>query len=164
MDITIQHYILALVFTYIPMHLFEEARGNFPQWMQEHNYMKERLSYGYWLAGNVFFFFPLLILGAITFEFGGRNFLFAGMAVFLWGFGNFCEHVFFTIKDKQISPGLYTGILFAIIVALGIKKCTEMPLALYDFLLAIPLTIVFFGLPIVLQKYVGPKLWKNLID
>lgn len=90
MNITIQHYILGMIFTYIPLHLFEEARGNFPKWMYEHNYMKEKLSYGFWLAGNVFFFLPLLIIGAMFFEFCGRAFLFSGIAVLLWGFVNFC--------------------------------------------------------------------------
>lgn len=164
MDLTIQHYMIGLIFTYIPMHLFEEARGNFPKWMHEHNYMKQKLSYGFWLAGNVFFFFPLFVIGAIIYEFCGRTFLFAGIGVLLWGIANFCEHLFFTIKDKKVCPGLYTSILFALIAGLGIKKATEMNLNLVDILLAIPVVIMLLVLPIVMQIYVGPKLWKGLID
>lgn len=164
MDITIQHYILGLIFTYIPLHLFEEARGNFPRWMHEHKYMKERLSYGFWLAGNVFFFFPLLVLGELVFAFFGRQFLFAGVAVLLWGFVNFCEHLFFTIKDRKVCPGLYTGVLFAVIAGLGIREAFKLDLNIFDFLLAIPLVAVFMIVPIVMQMHVGPKLWKGLIE
>ncbi|MFZ5987909.1 MAG: HXXEE domain-containing protein [Bacillota bacterium] len=162
MDINIQYYVLGIILTYIPFHLFEEAIGNFPKWMFEHRYTPVKKSYGFWMAGNIFFYFPLLIAGALSFHFGGEKFLFAGLAVLIWGILNFLEHLFFTLKDKKVSPGIYSGLLLAVIGVLGINRAlADGYNDVLQYVFAVPIAIVFAALPAPLQKYIGNKLWKD---
>jgi hypothetical protein len=65
-----------ILFIYIPIHLFEEAIGNWPDWMVKHKYTSVKLSYGHWMAGNIFFYFPLLLTGIILYHFLGDNLIF----------------------------------------------------------------------------------------
>lgn len=163
MNIRLDYFILAVLILYIPFHLLEEALGNFPLWMKDHGYTPVKKSYGFWMAGNIFFFYPLLVLSALLYHFDNKTFLFAGFSVLLWGIFNFLEHLFFTIKDAKVSPGLYTGILYAVIGGAGIYKLYQEGLLTFMmFFIAVIVALINIITPgVILQKYIGNKLWKD---
>lgn len=156
------YYVFAVLIVYIPFHLFEEAMGNFPLWMKEHKYTPIKISYGFWMAGNLFFYYPLLLICAFTYFFTKDSFIFAGLAVLFWGGLNFFEHLFFTIKDRKISPGFFTSIIFLIICTAGVHRAYQLDLITpVTVLLSVVIAVICAVLPAPMQKYLGNKLWKN---
>ena len=156
------YYVIAIIIIYIPFHLFEEAMGNFPLWMKEHNYMPVKISYGFWMAGNLFFYYPLLLSCTLVCLFTGESFISSGLAVLIWGGLNFCEHLFFTLKDKRISPGFYTSIIFFIICVIGIHRAYQLDLLTPIIVLfSVIIALICAVLPAPMQKYLGNALWKN---
>lgn len=121
-DFNIQYFMAGIIITYIPFHLLEEALGNFPTWMHQHKWIPEKITYGHWMANNLFFYLPLLLIGLISFHFEGDKLLFFGVGILVWGFINCFDHIIYTIKDRKTSPGLFTGLIFGIISALGLYK------------------------------------------
>jgi hypothetical protein len=162
-SLNIEYYIFAIIIVYIPFHLFEEAMGNFPLWMKEHRYMPEKKTYGFWMAGNLFFYYPLLLTCALISLFTGERFISTGLAVLIWGGLNFVEHFFFTLKDKKVCPGLYTSVLFIIICIIGLYRSYQLGLITpFTLTIAIIIALICAILPgPLLQKYVGNKLWKD---
>lgn len=155
--IKIHYLMIAIVLCYIPFHLFEEALGNFPAWMFQHRWMPTQLTYGHWMAGNVFFYYPLLVGGILLYRLGGKRFLWAGTGVLLWGVFNFLEHTIYTIIDSQVSPGFYTGFILLIIAILGIIRLHQMGKLTWRVMLpAFLIALVFAALPAGLQALMGP--------
>jgi hypothetical protein len=155
-------YVIAAIILYIPFHLFEEAMGNFPLWMKEHKYTPVLKTYGFWMAGNLFFYYPLLLTCAVICFFAGESFIATGLAVLIWCGINFLEHLFFSLKDKKASPGLYTSILFLAVCILGIYRAYELGLLTpISVILASIIAIICAVLPAPLQKYLGNILWRN---
>ncbi|WP_425805634.1 HXXEE domain-containing protein [Desulfitobacterium sp. Sab5] len=122
LNFDIQYFMIGIIITYIPFHLLEEALGDFPTWMKEHKWIPEKVTYGHWMANNLFFYLPLLLIGLISFHFGGDKLLFLGVGIIVWGFINCFDHIIYTIKDRRISPGLFTGLIFGVISVLGLYK------------------------------------------
>jgi hypothetical protein len=156
------YYVFAIIVVYIPFHLFEEAMGNFPLWMKEHKYMPVKISYGFWMAGNLFFYYPLLLTCSFLYLFAGKSFVFTGLAVLIWGGLNFFEHLFFTLKDRRISPGFFTSIIFLVICVTGVLRAFQLDLTTpVTMLLSFVIAVICAVLPAPMQKYLGNKLWKT---
>jgi predicted MFS family arabinose efflux permease len=163
-SITYELLMWIVLFSYIPLHLLEEALGNWPEWMTKHKYTSTKLSYGHWMAGNIFFFYPLLLIGVILYHFIGKSAFFIGLGVILWGILNFLEHFIFTIIDKKFTPGLITSLIFLFIgIITVIKLVTENDIGNISILLAIILSILYFVVPILLQMSIGEKYFKTFI-
>lgn len=107
----IQTFIILNLIIYLPFHLFEEAVGDFPRWMYEHKWLPYHMTHGHWMSNNLFLYYPMLLISAFLF-FVSEHFICFGVGILVWGIINFGDHFFYTIKDKKISPGLITGILF----------------------------------------------------
>lgn len=114
----VTYLIAGILLIYIPLHLFEEAMGGFPKWMRAHRWTPDQLSYGHWMANNLFFYYPLLILCFAGYYFGGV--LFLGSGILFWGLINSADHIIYTIIDRKVSPGLFSGLLFAVVSILGL--------------------------------------------
>ena len=121
-NFNIQYFMIGIIITYIPFHLLEEALGDFPTWMKEHKWIPVKLTYGHWMANNLFFYLPLLLIGFISFHFGGDKLLFLGVGIIVWGVINCFDHIIYTIIDRRISPGVFTGLIFGVISVLGLYK------------------------------------------
>ncbi len=108
---------------YMPFHLFEEAIGNFPKWMYEHKWLPYHMTHGHWMANNLFIYYPMLLISIFLYLFNISNPLLAcfGIGILVWGVINFGDHFFYTIKDKKVSPGLFSGIFFLVSSALGLR-------------------------------------------
>lgn len=155
--VNIGHLMIAVLLVYIPFHLFEESLGNFPAWMQQHHWMSEKLTYGHWMAGNIFFYFPLLITGVLLYFLFGERLLFTGIAVIIWGLLNSLEHVIYTLVDFKVSPGLFSSILFFMIAVLSYYKLKR--LAKFNLRIIVPsiiLALLYALLPVALQIIFSP--------
>lgn len=105
---------------YLPFHLFEEAVGDFPKWMYEHKWLPYHMTHGHWMANNLFLYYPMLLLAVFLYVIN-ESFVFFGAGILVWGVINFGDHFFYSIKDRKVSPGLVTGMLFLVNSAAGIK-------------------------------------------
>lgn len=145
---TLTNFILLNLVLYMPFHLFEEAIGDFPKWMFEHKWLPYHMTHGHWMANNIFVYYPMLLISVFLFMVS-EEFLCFGVAVLIWGVINFGDHFFYTIKDRKISPGLITGILFLINSVLGLRTffLSECFSGLH-LVLGILIGGVLFGLPI----------------
>ena len=144
---SISSFIIANIVIYMPFHLFEEAIGDFPKWMYEHKWLPYHMNHGHWMANNIFIYYPLLLISAFLYLFFGVTS--CGVAILIWGIINFGDHFFYTIKDKKISPGLFTGIVFLINSILGIIQFVNS--GSFSILVIIEACIIggiLFGLPI----------------
>ena len=157
----IKVHMLAVLAVYIPFHLFEEALGNFPQWMFEHGYTRRyKISYAFWMAGNIFFYYPCLLISVTIYLLFGEHFLFFGVGVVFWGVLNFLEHLFFTLKDRRISPGMFTSVLFFLIGVLAISKLSQLEiLSPRTVLLSTLVAAACAFLPILMQIHIGRRIW-----
>jgi hypothetical protein len=147
--IRIEYLMAGVILIYIPFHLFEEALGNFPVWMFEHRWVPDRMTYGHWMANNLFFYYPLLLLGLLLYHFTNGALLFLGAGIFVWGIINSFDHIVYTIKDRKLSPGLFTGFLFCIVSILGFVKLWSLNnITLPMLLLSVLAGLIYAFLPI----------------
>lgn len=145
----IQYFMAGIIITYIPFHLLEEALGDFPTWMKEHEWLKEKMTYGHWMANNLFFYLPFLLIGFFSFHFAGNKLLFLGVGIIVWGLINCFDHVIYTIRDRRISPGLFTGLIFGVISVLAFFKIYIRNMMTIDILaLSIITGLIYSFLPI----------------
>ncbi len=143
----IQFVILNLV-VYLPFHLFEEAIGDFPKWMYEHKWLPYHMTHGHWMANNLFIYYPMVLLSTFL-SAVSNNFTCFGVGVLIWGVINFEDHFFYTIKDKKVSPGLITGVLFLINSVFGLRTFVLSDLfSVTHLLVGIIIGGILFGLPI----------------
>lgn len=141
-------YVLLNLAIYMPFHLFEEAIGDFPKWMYEHKWLPHHMSHGHWMANNVFVYYPPLLISVLLFMLSPSLVCF-GIGIMVWGVINFGDHFFYTIKDKKVSPGLITGILFLVNSGLGLKTfILSNNFSVIQLLLGILIGGALFGLPI----------------
>jgi len=139
--------ILTLVI-YMPFHLFEEAVGDFPKWMYEHKWLPYHMTHGHWMANNIFVYYPLLLLSVCLYIIAPQ-YTFLGVGIFIWGMINFGEHLFYTIKDKKISPGLITGTLLLVCSVCGLRSfILSNHYFIPDLIIGIIIGGVLFGVPI----------------
>ena len=113
-------FILLNLIIYIPFHIFEEAVGDFPNWMYEHKWLPYLMTHGHWMANNIFIYYPMLLLAVFIYIFN-KNMICFGVGILIWGLINFGDHFFYTIKDKKVSPGLITGFIFLINSVWGLR-------------------------------------------
>lgn len=142
---------------YLPFHLFEEAIGDFPKWMYIHKWLPYHMTHGHWMANNLFIYYPLLLISVIVYVLN-RDLACFGLAIFIWGMINFCDHFFYTIKDRKVSPGLISGILFLVNSVLGLSGyMSSDAFSVFQLIMGIVIGGVLFGLPmglcIVLYKF-----------
>lgn len=103
--------ILLTILVYVVFHVTEEALGNFPLFMHD-NWGIPDIGYGQWLYHNIVFFLPVLLLAFLIYLINEERFLPVGLGISIWGSMNFCEHVFYSIKNAEVSPGLFSSLLF----------------------------------------------------
>ena len=120
-NIEFKYFPIIAIIVYVPFHLLEEARGNFPLWMSSHYNLPKVLSYPHWLINNGFFLITLLA-GVFVFMSNRVRFISFGIGVLVWAFMNSIEHILFTIIDLKTTPGFYTALLFLILSSLGGAK------------------------------------------
>lgn len=150
LDFNIRYYILAIILIYIPFHLFEEAMGNFPKWMKEHKWIPENITYGHWMANNIFFYFPLLLIAFLVYYYDENKFMFIGVGILFWGIINCFDHLVYTIIEQRISPGIFTGFIFGAVSIIGLTKLyLNGELTLILFILSVISGFVYAFLPIV---------------
>ncbi len=144
---TINFVILNLV-VYLPFHLFEEAIGDFPKWMYEHKWLPYHMTHGHWMANNLFIYYPMVLLSTFLFAVN-KGLACFGVGVLIWGVINFGDHFFYTIKDRKISPGLITGVLFLINSIFGLRAFVLSDLfSVTHLVVGIIIGGILFGLPI----------------
>lgn len=153
-------FVMLTLVIYMPFHLFEEALGNFPKWMYEHKWLPYHMTYGHWMSNNIFLYYPLLLLAAVIFRIGGDHCTCFGIGIIMWGFINFGDHFFYTIKDKKLTAGLLTGTLFLVNSIFGIRCFLRSELfSVPQIVLGILIGGILFGLPIglcvVVYKFFG---------
>lgn len=154
-ELSIKYYAAVILVIYFPFHLFEEAIGDFPNWMKEHKWMPEKLTYGHWLANNVFFYYTILLLGYISYLFLGNKLIFMGIGILFWGMINCLDHLIYTIIDRKISPGLFTGLLYLITFLSGINRLYEEGTLNFKLIILSLITGIFYAfIPVILSmKY-----------
>lgn len=124
LSLPLSYYVFSILIVYMPFHFFEEAMGNFPETMYQHKWIPERISYGHWMANNVFFYYPTLLFGSISYFFFPKL-VFIGLGVLIWGVINTFDHLFYTIKDMKISPGIFTGLIYLLIAIIGLVSIKQ---------------------------------------
>lgn len=150
------HYVLFILFLYLPCHFFEEAMGNFPKWLYRH-WTPTQLSYGHWMANNIFIFYPMLAAAYLIYCFNPHSCAFLGGGLLVWGIINCGDHIFYTIKDQKVSPGLFTGGLYALDAALGFRSMyLYETYSMKDLLLSVLIGSFLFGLPCYLSMKIAP--------
>lgn len=141
------YFIFLNLVIYMPFHLFEEAVGDFPKWMFEHKWLPYHMTHGHWMANNIFIYYPMLLLSVFLFM-SHKSFICFGIGILIWGFINFGDHFFYTIRDKKVSPGLITGTLFLINSVLGLRFFVLSDIfSITQLIIGIFIGIVLFGLP-----------------
>ncbi len=141
-------FVILNLAVYLPFHLFEEAIGDFPKWMYEHKWLPYHMTHGHWMANNLFIYYPMVLLSSFLFTLG-KHFACFGVGVLIWGVINFGDHFFYTVKDKKVSPGLITGVVFLINSVFGLKTFVLSDLYSAAHLAAgIVIGGILFGLPI----------------
>lgn len=144
----ITYFILLNLVIYLPFHLFEEAIGDFPKWMFEHKWLPYHMTHGHWMANNLFIYYPPLLLSAFLFLIN-KSLVCFGISILIWGLINFCDHFFYTIKDRKKSPGLITGTLFLVNSVFGLRiYVLSDTFSMIQLLLGILIGGVLFGAPI----------------
>lgn len=154
----LKHYIIGILLTYIPFHLFEEAIGNFPELMYQHKWLPVKLTFSHWMANNIFIFYPILLVALFIYLFGKEKkyAMCFGMAILMWGVINFIQHLYYCIIDKTISPGIITGLVFLILAIEGIIAYVKNNNFSFKVLiLSIPLGIFLFSISLVLCVIFG---------
>ena len=105
------------------------------------------MNHGHWMANNIFIYYPLLLISIALYSF--CDITSCGVAILIWGVINFCDHFFYTIKDRKISPGLFTGVIFLINSVVGIVQYINSDaFSILTLLLSVIIGGVLFGLPI----------------
>lgn len=141
-------FVVLNLVVYMPFHLFEEAIGDFPKWMYEHKWLPFHMTHGHWMANNLFIYYPLVLLPTFLYAVN-KNIVCLGVAVLIWGVINFGDHFFYTIKDRKVSPGLITGILFLINSIFGLKNfIVSDSFSLFHLTMGVIIGGIIFGLPI----------------
>lgn len=136
------HYAVATLVLYIPFHFFEDALGNFPETMYRHGWIPERITYGHWMANNVFFYYPTLLAGLSLYALF-PDLVFLGLGILIWGILNTLDHLFYTLKDRKLSPGLFTGFIYLAVSICGLISVKD---RLSAMLVALSLVAgVFYG-------------------
>ncbi len=152
-----QIFIMLILVLYIPIHISEEAAGNFPSWMRRHKWTPDQLSYSHWMAGNLFLFYPLLLAAFLLYLLCGVRFF--GGGILIWGIVNCMEHLAYTVHDRKKSPGLFTGLLFGADSAAGFLSFSRRSGFDAEFLIASIITgIVLFSVPILLNMVFHDRL------
>lgn len=133
---------------YLPFHLFEEAVGDFPKWMYEHKWLPYHMTYGHWIANNLFIYYPMLLIAVLLYVLNS-NWICFGAGILIWGIINFGDHFFYTIKDRKVSPGLISGTVFLVNSVLGLRNyILSNQFSVSQLIAGILIGGVLFGLPI----------------
>jgi hypothetical protein len=122
--IKLAHLILGTLLVYVTVHLLEEWLFGFPAWA-EARWGIPGYTVFKWLLHNVYFA-AFLAAGYILYRINQDRFLFAGLGIIIWGLLNSVNHIVFTIIFLEYSPGLLTGLVFAVFAVLAYQRVREM--------------------------------------
>jgi len=140
--------VAATILVYAALHLPEEAAGNFPAFMEK-NFGVKGLSYARWLFHNAAIFMPVLLAGLFVFLLDAERLVPLGLGLSFWGLFNFFEHLFFTIKNRKVAPGLYSSLVFLALAALAIIKLGSMGrLSVPTLALGVVAAVAYWAAPI----------------
>lgn len=139
---------------------FIPALGKFPLFMHE-NWGIPNIGYAQWLYHNIVFFIPVLLIAFLIFLINEERFLPIGLGISIWGTMNFFEHVFFTIKNAAVAPGLYSSVIFVVLMVITmliVKKSGRLTLRVVG--MAVVSAIVYWGISIGLVFLLAPHVGK----
>lgn len=153
-------FVLLILFIYMPCHFLEEAMGDFPKWMYKH-WTPTHLSYGHWMANNIFIFYPMLVISYLLYRFNPDTLIWMGGGILVWGIINCGEHIFYTIKDRKICPGIITGCIYAVDAIWGMKMLWNNPNTIRMLILSVIFGAFLFGMPCYLSKRIGKHFEKK---
>jgi hypothetical protein len=156
-QIDFKFFPIGVILLYVPFHLLEEAYFNFPLWMFKHYQLPQQLSYLHWLFNNLIFLIVIL-LGLRIFLNNKTKYLFFGLGILFWGLMNGMEHIVFSVIDRKIVPGTFTGLFFLIIFIVGILKLFQLReiklrLLIKSLLIAISYWVISFLIIILIGNY-----------
>jgi len=127
-----------------------------------HKWIPETITYGHWMANNIFFYWPLLIVGSIGYQLAGEKALFLGIGILIWGIINSLDHIGYSIIDHKVSPGLFTGFIYLVIAMIGLFSVYATgDLTVIIFLEGIISGLIYAFLPIILS-IVFHKIFKKI--
>ncbi|HRX16142.1 MAG TPA: hypothetical protein P5123_07500 [Spirochaetota bacterium] len=141
---------ICTILVYTAFHISEEAFGNFPLFMQQ-NWGISNIGYARWLFHNAVFFVPVLVGGLLVYSINEKRMLPFGVGITLWGVINFCEHLFYTIKNSEVSPGTFSSLIFivlGVLVYLKLRKTEGIGMKTAG--LSVLCALLYWGLPLFL--------------
>ena len=148
-QLKLAHLILLTLLVYVTVHLLEEWWFGFPAWAEARWGIPGYTAFK-WLLHNVYFAF-FLGVGYILYRVNQDRFLFAGLGIIIWGLLNSINHIVFTIIFLEYSPGLFTGLIFAVLAVLAYRRAREMgKLSWRTVVPSILAGLFYWGAPIVL--------------
>lgn len=119
--LTLTQLAAGVLLVYTALHIHEEAYFGLHLWMGE-NWGIEGISFGRWLFHNAAFFVPALTLGLFIHLLDPERFQVIAVAMLWWGLLNCLEHTIFTVINLRPAPGFFSGLLFAALAILGIRR------------------------------------------
>ncbi len=160
LEIDFKYFVFAVLITYVPFHVLEEAYFNLPLWFHEQYNIPKIFSLPHFLIGNCIFLTFLLIGFSIYLRDTNRNIAF-GYGILIWSFINSLEHTRSSVMSMQISPGLFTGLVFLIIVisgSLNLKRNEKLNTGL--FIKSTGIALLYWIFPISINIALGHYLIK----
>jgi hypothetical protein len=119
--------------------------------MHTHRWIPEQITYGHWMANNIFFYFLLLQIGFII-SVLKPGFQFLQVGILFWGVINLLDHLVYTIIDRKKSPGIYTGSLFGTVATVGfVKVYYDGTIDLYGLIASLCMGAGYAFLPVLLS-------------
>ncbi|WP_426155251.1 HXXEE domain-containing protein [Lacrimispora sp. 38-1] len=104
------------------------------------------------MANNVFFYYTILLVGYISYLFFGNKLIFMGLGILFWGLINCLDHLIYTIIDRKISPGLFTGLLYLITFLSGINRLHAEGTLNFKLIILSLITGIFYAvIPVILS-------------
>jgi hypothetical protein len=147
--IKLEQLILSTLLIYVTVHLLEEWLLGFPAWAE--------LRWGIpgytvfkWLLHNVYFAF-FLVVGYVAYRRKPQKWRAVGVGILVWGLLNFFNHLIFTLIFLELSPGLFTGLLFLLFAILGWQRLRETETVGWRLIVtSIVFGLLYWAVPIVL--------------
>jgi len=121
---SLKQLILGTLLVYLTLHLLEEGLFGFPAWA-ENRWGIPGYTTVKWLIHNVYFAF-FLVIGFLVYRRNPEKYLIVGLGVLVWGLLNTVNHLVFSIIFLEYSPGLFTGLIFALFAYWGWQRVKEM--------------------------------------
>jgi hypothetical protein len=88
----------------------------------------------------------------------GDKFNFMGIGILVWGLINFLDHLIYTILDRKISPGLFTGLIYFIVFLLGLfSLCKSYTPNIMFIIMSVIMGMLYAFVPVLLSVLISKK-------